>query len=94
MDNDKNYSKVKNVDAMVPTQDFQRSIGIGRADTKIAALTHDVNLSAQINERQAAARRGPILEGVVPSVRAVHARKDAGGVLRPWAQPNELEPKS
>jgi hypothetical protein len=77
----------------VPTQDFARSIGVGKEGGRVIPLSHDVDASAKITAAQAAAKRGPVLENVVPSVRAANARKDAGGTLKPWPMPNELDPK-
>jgi hypothetical protein len=93
MDSSQNYTRFRNYDATVPAQNFLRSIGVGKEGGKVIPLSHDVDASAKITAAQEAARRGPVLENVVPSVRAANARKDAGGVLKPWAQPNELDPK-
>ena len=84
MDSSQNYMRFRDSD-QVPTQDFQKSIGGRTGGGKIAPLTHDVNLTAKINERQAEAKRGPVLESVVTLREAL---RRPSTILKPWAKPN------
>jgi hypothetical protein len=84
LDNTQNYSKVKNVDAQVPTQDFARSIGIGKEGGKIIELSHDAGMSAKVKEGQAAGKAGKKVEGVTLR----EALRRPSTILKPWAKPN------
>jgi hypothetical protein len=84
--NSQNFSRFRNSD-QVPTQDFQKSIGIGREGGKIIELSHDAGMSAKVNERQAEAKRGPVMEKAV-TLREALRRPNTAPAKLPWAQPN------